>query len=93
MSKAEGRIEAVLDQVRPFIQMHGGGVALVDYREGVVTLELAGACRGCRLADLTYKQMIGQLLREAVPEVKEIVLQVNNKKKSHGQSDGVSAES
>ena len=69
------KVEAVLTKVRPYIQMHGGDVALIGVSKGVVTLNISGACAHCRLADLTYNKLIGGLLIEEVPGVKEVVLQ------------------
>jgi Fe-S cluster biogenesis protein NfuA len=54
--------------------MHGGDVTFVDFREGIVTLQISGSCTHCSLADLTYNKMMGSLLREEVPEVKEIII-------------------
>lgn len=41
------RVEAVLQQVRPYLQGHGGDVELVDVEDdGVVKVKLRGACSG-----------------------------------------------
>ncbi len=40
------QVEAVLDQVRPFLQRDGGDVELVDVEDGVVKVRLKGACHG-----------------------------------------------
>lgn len=54
--------------------MHGGDVFLVSVKKGIVTLQITGACTHCSLANLTYNKMLGGLLKEEVPEVKEIIL-------------------
>lgn len=54
--------------------MHGGDVSLVSVKDGIVTLRISGACTHCSLADLTYNRMLGGLLKEEVPGIKEIVL-------------------
>jgi Fe-S cluster biogenesis protein NfuA len=73
-SKTATKVEAVLTKVRPYIQMHGGDVALVGVEKGIVTLNISGACAHCRLADLTYNKLIGGLLMEEVHGVKEVKL-------------------
>jgi Fe-S cluster biogenesis protein NfuA len=67
------KVEEVLRQIRPALLADGGDVELVDVSEGVVTLRLAGACGGCPMATVTLKQGIEQVLKEQVPEVKEVV--------------------
>ena len=67
------KVEAILNQIRPGLQADGGDVQLVDVSEGVVTLRLTGACSGCPMATITLRRGIEQVLREQVPEVKEVV--------------------
>ncbi len=67
------KVEEVMKQVRPALLADGGDVELVDVSEGVVTLKLTGACGGCPMATVTLKQGIEQVLKEQVPEVKEVV--------------------
>jgi Fe-S cluster biogenesis protein NfuA len=67
------KIQAALDQVRPALLADGGDVQLIDVKDGVVTLKLAGACSGCPMATMTLKGGIERVLKEQVPEVKEVV--------------------
>ena len=67
------KVEAVLDQVRPALQADGGDVELVEVEEGKVSLRLKGACGGCPMAAMTLKHGIERILKEKVPEVKEVV--------------------
>ena len=67
------KVEAVLVQVRPALQADGGDVELVDANDGVVKLKLKGACAGCPMATMTLRQGIERILREKVPEVKEVI--------------------
>jgi Fe-S cluster biogenesis protein NfuA len=67
------KVEAALAQVRPALQADGGDVELVDVKEGVVMLRLTGACGGCPMATMTLRQGIERVLKEEVPEVKEVV--------------------
>jgi Fe-S cluster biogenesis protein NfuA len=71
--KMREKVVEVLNQIRPALLADGGDVELLDVREGVVTLRLAGACGGCPMATVTLKQGIERVLKEQVPEVKEVV--------------------
>jgi Fe-S cluster biogenesis protein NfuA len=72
----ESEVKAILDKVRPYIQMHGGDVHLAGIKDGVVKLSVSGACVGCALAELTYNQMLGEILRKEVAGVKDVVVEV-----------------
>jgi Fe-S cluster biogenesis protein NfuA len=67
------KVEAALEQVRPTLKADGGDVQLIDVKDGVVTLRLTGACDGCPMATITLKGGIERVLKEQVPEVKEVV--------------------
>jgi len=67
------KVEAALAQIRPALQADGGDVELVDVNEGVVKLKLKGACAGCPMASMTLQHGIERMLKEQVPEVKEVV--------------------
>jgi Fe-S cluster biogenesis protein NfuA len=67
------KVEAALEQVRPALLADGGDVQLIDVEGGVVTLRLIGACAGCPMATMTLRGGIERVLKEQVPEVKEVV--------------------
>jgi Fe-S cluster biogenesis protein NfuA len=67
------KVEAVLAQVRPALQADGGDVELVDVNEGIVRLKLKGACAGCPMATMTLRHGIERILKEQIPEVKEVI--------------------
>lgn len=67
------KVEAVLDQLRPALLADGGDVQLVDVKEGVVTVRLIGACGSCAMATMTLRHGIERMLKEQVPEVKQLV--------------------
>ncbi len=69
----EEKIEAILAQVRPTLQADGGDVELVDVSEGIVKLKLKGACAGCPMATMTLRHGIERVLKEQLPEVKEVI--------------------
>lgn len=68
------RVEQVLaEQVNPAIASHGGQARLISEENGVVYLQLGGGCQGCGMAAVTLRQGIERILREAVPDIVEVV--------------------
>jgi Fe-S cluster biogenesis protein NfuA len=68
------KVEEVLDRIRPSIQADGGDVELVKIREdNVIEVRLTGACGSCPMATLTLKAGIERVLKEEIPEVKEVI--------------------
>ncbi|MGQ9546175.1 MAG: NifU family protein [Dehalococcoidia bacterium] len=67
------KVQAALEQVRPVLLADGGDVQLIDVKDGVVTLRLTGACGGCPMATMTLRNGIERVLKERVPEVKQVV--------------------
>jgi len=67
------KVETVLEELRPALQADGGDVELVNVTEGVVEVRLKGACSGCPMSTMTLKQGIERLLKERLPEVKEVI--------------------
>jgi Fe-S cluster biogenesis protein NfuA len=64
------RVEQALGTVRPLLQRDGGDVELVDVSEdGLVSVRLAGACRGCPGAQMTLRLGIERVLKEKVPDI------------------------
>lgn len=67
------KVEAVLNDIRPALQSDGGDVELVEVDQGVVKVRLKGACGGCPMASMTLKNGIEKVLKESIPEVKEVL--------------------
>ena len=72
----EERIIESLDKIRPYIQRDGGDMEFVSVDEnGVVTVNLLGACIGCGLIDYTLKGGVEALLMDEIPEVTGVIAQ------------------
>jgi Fe-S cluster biogenesis protein NfuA len=70
----EARIQEILDaEIRPAVAMDGGDITLDRFEDGIVYLHMQGACSGCPSSTATLKMGIEGRLREAVPEVTEVV--------------------
>ena len=67
------KVEEVLDKLRPNLIRDGGNVELVDVNNGTVQLKLTGACASCPFSAMTLKMGIEQMLKQQIPEVKEVV--------------------
>ena len=68
------RICRVLDdEIRPAVARDGGDILFVGFREGVVELQMRGACSGCPSATATLKMAVESRLREEIPEIREVV--------------------
>lgn len=64
------QIEALIDQIRPFLQRDGGDVQFIDYTDdNMVVVELQGHCAGCPHAQMTIKNGIERILKDNYPEV------------------------
>ena len=67
------RVQEALDKIRPSLQADGGDVELVEVTEdGVVRVRLQGHCAGCPMSMMTLKNGIERILKEEIPEVKEV---------------------
>lgn len=70
----ESKIIETLDEfVKPAVEQDGGAIHFKSFDDGVVTLILKGSCSGCPSSAITLKNGIENLLKQLVPEVKEVV--------------------
>ena len=68
------KVEKALDKIRPMLQADGGNVDLVEVTtDGVVKLKLTGSCGCCPMSQMTLKMGVERIIKEEVPEVKEII--------------------
>lgn len=67
------KVQEALDRVRPTLQKDGGDVVLVDVtNDGVVKVQLTGACKGCPMSQMTLKEGIEKFLKSEVPQVTSV---------------------
>ena len=68
------KVEKALEKIRPMLKADGGNVDLVDVSsDGVVKLKLTGTCGCCPMSSMTLKMGIERILKQEVPEVKEVI--------------------
>jgi Fe-S cluster biogenesis protein NfuA/nitrite reductase/ring-hydroxylating ferredoxin subunit len=65
----EERVAAALEQVRPYLDSHGGGVELLSLEDGIATLLLQGSCKGCASSAATLELAIERALEEHAPDL------------------------
>ena len=76
----EQRVRGALEEVRPYLDSHGGGVDVVAIEDGVVRLRMEGSCSGCPSSTMTLKLAIEDAIQKAAPDVERI------------EAEGVAAE-
>lgn len=69
------KIENVLEnKVNPILSEHLGGAVLNEYKDGVAYIGLTGDCAECMAASITMEDVIKPTIMEAIPAVKDVVL-------------------
>ncbi len=67
------KIKELLDtRVRPAVAQDGGDIVFRKYEDGVVYLDMQGACSGCPSATMTLRNGVENMLRHYIPEVTEV---------------------
>jgi len=67
------KVEAALQSIRPYLEADGGDVKVLEVDDqGVVTLELLGACGSCPMSTMTLKAGVEEAIKRAVPEITSV---------------------
>jgi Fe-S cluster biogenesis protein NfuA/nitrite reductase/ring-hydroxylating ferredoxin subunit len=66
------RVAGALEEVRPYLQSHGGNVELMGIESGVAHLRLEGSCNGCPSSTMTLKLAIEEAIQKAAPDLERI---------------------
>jgi Fe-S cluster biogenesis protein NfuA len=67
------QIKEILDtRVRPAVAQDGGDITFQGYEEGVVFLNMQGACAGCPSSTVTLKRGVENMLKHYIPEIVEV---------------------
>ncbi|HET6950176.1 MAG TPA: NifU family protein [Acidimicrobiales bacterium] len=70
----EDKVRQLLDgQINPSLAMHGGFAALERVEDDVVYVTMGGGCQGCAVSAMTLREGIARSIREAIPEVREVI--------------------
>lgn len=77
--EVRNRVQQVLDEmINPGVASHGGFVELLDVQDDNVFIRMGGGCQGCGAADMTLKMGVERLIRENVPQVREVFDQTDH---------------
>jgi Fe-S cluster biogenesis protein NfuA/nitrite reductase/ring-hydroxylating ferredoxin subunit len=68
----EARVRTALEEVRPYLGSHGGGVELLGVEDGVARLRLEGSCDGCPSSTATVRLAIEDAIRKAAPDIEAV---------------------
>ncbi len=67
-------VEEALESIRPYLKADGGDISLMEITdEYIVKVKLLGACVGCPMSYQTMKNGVEQVIKKALPEVKEVI--------------------
>ncbi|MFQ5802961.1 MAG: iron-sulfur cluster assembly accessory protein [Candidatus Methylomirabilales bacterium] len=71
--KAQAVQEVIDTRINPGVSTHGGHVTLLDVKDDIAYIALGGGCQGCGMADVTLKHGIEVMIKESVPEIRQII--------------------
>lgn len=67
-------VQRVIDtQINPAVAAHGGHVTLLDVKDNIAYVAFGGGCHGCGMANATLKQGVEVMIKEAVPEIHQVI--------------------
>jgi Fe-S cluster biogenesis protein NfuA len=70
----QDKVIEIIDSIRPMLQNDGGNIEFIEIdKNNTVKVRLQGACRGCPGAQATLKMGVERLLKERIPEIKEVI--------------------
>jgi Fe-S cluster biogenesis protein NfuA len=67
------KIKEILDTLKPYLNMDGGNVEFVDYKDKIVYVRLTGACQACLFSDETIKNGLFETLKAEIPEIENVI--------------------
>lgn len=68
------KIEAALEEIRPFLQNDGGDIKLLSVEdEKIVKVQLQGACVGCSVNQMTLKSGVEMTIKKYAPQIEQVI--------------------
>ncbi len=68
------RVEAALEEIRPFLQNDGGDISLLSIEDDrVVNIQFQGACVGCTINQMTLKSGVEMTIKKHAPQIERVV--------------------
>lgn len=73
MNDIENKIIEIIDNLRPYLISDGGNIEFVKYEDNIVYIKMQGACANCQMLDITLKDGIENVIKDELPEVKDVI--------------------
>jgi len=68
------KVEAALDEIRPFLQSDGGDILLLSIdNKKIVRVQLQGACVECSVNQMTLKSGVEMTIKKHAPQIEEVI--------------------
>ena len=68
------KIEAALEEIRPFLQNDGGDIKLLSVEdEKIVRVQLQGACVGCTVNQMTLRSGVEMTIKKYAPQIEQVI--------------------
>lgn len=67
------KIKEILETLKPYLNMDGGDVEFVEYKDKIVYVKLTGACAACMFSDETIKNGLYETIKMDVPEIEGVI--------------------
>lgn len=70
-----GKLDALIESLRPIFQMEGGDAKVVSVKDGVARIAFGGGCEGCGGALSSMEGGLRLMIQEKVPGLREVVFE------------------
>lgn len=68
------KVEAALDEIRPFLQSDGGDISLISIEDQKIAhVQLLGACVGCSVNQMTLKSGVEMTIKKHAPQIEQVI--------------------
>jgi Fe-S cluster biogenesis protein NfuA len=71
-SELKVKVEAALEEIRPYLVIDGGDITLIEVKDNVVKVRLEGACVGCSVNQMTLKNGVEATIKRFAPQITEV---------------------
>jgi len=72
-SEVKIKVEAALEEIRPYLITDGGDITLVDITDNIVKVRLEGACVDCSVNQMTLKNGVEATIKRFAPQIIEVI--------------------
>ena len=73
IQETQNNVEKALEEIRPFLMSDGGNIKLLSIEDAIVKVQLAGACTGCSVNQMTLKNGVEATIKKYAPHIKEVI--------------------